>query len=416
MNRVLLFLKGVCMGLADVVPGVSGGTMALILGIYKEFVDTLKGLNLRWLVPLGQWVRGVDRAENQQRLVDQLSAMNLGFLIVLGLGIVTAIGVGSSVIPGLMEDYPVQMRAFFCGLIIASVWVPFKMIEVDSSRTLAFLVVLGAAGAGFGWFATNPGTSFEATRHMAQIESEGESLEDLARRAPSAETTAQIFWDEDNQGLREAIKAQDPAQFMRLESLHTDEAEGSGASKAALKARSEPYNELAVPAGVVVSVPQPAYWYVFAAGAIAICAMLLPGISGSYILLILGAYFFILNALKGFLATLASGGIPVSQGTFVVLFCLGAGIGLLSFARLLSYLLEKFPAYTLAVLVGIMVGCLRGIWPFRSLTGGVEINVVPAGFNAVVGSALVAFLVGLALVGTLTWLGGRGQSGQAPSH
>ncbi|MGM0556503.1 MAG: DUF368 domain-containing protein [Myxococcota bacterium] len=414
MKRVLLFLKGVCMGLADVVPGVSGGTMALILGIYKEFVDTLKGLHIKWLAPLWRYIRGDDRAEARAELVEQIRELNLGFLITLGLGIVTALGVGSAVIPELMENYPVQMRAFFCGLIVASVWVPFQMIDVGTTKKIAAVIALGIAGAVFGWMVTDPGNQFEVTREIAQVESTGETLEHLARRAPSAKTTAEIFWDDANQPLRDAIEAEQPDTYAGLVDIHAQESEGDVSTKAALKARSEPYNELRVPAGVSVSVPRPAHWYVFIAGAIAICAMLLPGISGSYILLILGAYFFILNALKGFVKTLVAGSFPASQSAYVLLFCLGAGIGLLSFARLLSYLLDRFPAYTLGALVGIMVGCLRGIWPFRSPVDGTVANVMPDTFNASVVSALVAFVVGLAIVTTLTWLGSRDADEMAP--
>ena len=377
MKRVLLFLKGVCMGLADVVPGVSGGTMALILGIYTEFVDTLKGLNLRWLQPLWRWVSGEDREQAKEDLLEQLGALNLGFLVTLGLGIVVALGVGSAVIPELIENYPVQTRAFFFGLIVASVWVPFRMIDVGTSKKIIITVVLGLVGAGFGWVATDPGNQFEMTREVTDVESEGETLEDLARRAPSAATTEAIFWAPENEPLRVAIEESAPDDYLMLGEIREEAKDADAASKAALKARSEPYNELQVPAGVSVKVPRPAHWYVFLAGAIAICAMLLPGISGSYILLILGAYFFILNALKGFVKTLATGTFPESQASFVLLFCLGAGIGLLSFARLLSYLLHRFPAYTLGALVGLMVGCLRGIWPFRASIDGAMSNVMP---------------------------------------
>jgi putative membrane protein len=408
MDRVLLFLKGVCMGLADVVPGVSGGTMALILGIYKEFVDTLKGLHIRWVRPLWQWVRGEDREVARAALFEQIGQMNLGFLITLGLGIFVALGVGSAVIPELMENYPVQMRAFFFGLIVASVWVPFRMIEVGKAKKITAVVAFGVAGAAFGWLVTDPGNQFEVTREIAEVESTGETLEHLARRAPSAETTAEIFWAEQNQPLREAIRSSQPDTYMMLEQAHEEASEGD-VSKSALEARSKPYNEIQVPEGVTVAVPRPSHWYVFFAGAIAICAMLLPGISGSYILLILGAYFFILNALKGFVKTLVAGSFPASQSAYVLLFCIGAGIGLLSFARLLSYLLERFPAYTLGALVGLMVGCLRGIWPFRAPVDGRVTNVFPDAFNTSVVSALITFIVGLAIVTTLTWLGARGE-------
>src|SRR5690606_27607896 len=134
---------------------------------------------------------------------------------------------------------------------------------------------------------------------------------------------------------------------------------------------SAPYDEVIVPAGTPVRVPRPELWFVFVSGLIAICAMILPGISGSYLLLILGNYFFILNALKGFLKTAASLQLPLNQGAYVVVFCLGCGIGLLGFARVLSYLLREHAVPTLGVLVGLMIGCLRGIWPFRATVDGI---------------------------------------------
>ncbi|MFW6054002.1 MAG: DUF368 domain-containing protein [Persicimonas sp.] len=129
MQRLFLFLKGMCMGLADIVPGVSGGTMALILGIYTQFIDALKSLHLYWVGPLWRWVARGRKKEDWRAFVEEVGTMNLAFLVTLGVGIFTAIIIGSLVIPTLMEDYPVQMRAFFFGLIVASVWVPLKMIS-----------------------------------------------------------------------------------------------------------------------------------------------------------------------------------------------------------------------------------------------------------------------------------------------
>jgi putative membrane protein len=406
MNRILLFLKGVCMGLADVVPGVSGGTMALILGIYTEFIDSIKGLHLRWIKPLWRWVTGGRRQDDWQALMAEVETLNLPFLITLGAGIVVALGVGAAFIPGLMAEFPVQMRAFFFGLILASVYVPLRMISVGKGPTLAGVVLAAVLGAGFGYVVTNPGNTYELTREWTQVESAGESLKDLARRAPSAIPTDQIYWAPENEPLRRQIAAEKPELASQLAALHADEKDIDATDKKAIKARAAPYDELHVPASVEVHVPRPAHWYVFLAGMIAISAMLLPGISGSYILLIFGAYFFILNALKGFVTAVASGSLPMAQGGFVLVFCAGAGIGLLTFARLLSYLLHRFPAYTLGALVGLMVGCLRGIWPFRTTVEGIAVNVWPESMSGGVIWALVMFVVGMVIVGTLTWLGG----------
>jgi putative membrane protein len=405
MNRIALFFKGVCMGLADIVPGVSGGTMALILGIYTEFIDSIKGLHLRWVKPLLRWLTGGRKQEDWDALRAELGTLNLPFLITLGTGILVALGIGSMVIPTLMAEYPVQMRAFFFGLILASVWVPLRMIQTGKGPKLAGVILAAVLGAGFGFVVTNPGNTFEITREWTEVTSEGETLEHLARRAPSAIPTDAIYWSPKNEALRESMAASAPEVATKLDTLHYGEGKIDETDKKALKARAEPYNEIMVPAGVSVQVPRPAYWYVFAAGAVAISAMLLPGISGSYILLILGAYFFILNALKGFIKTLVGGAIPVAQAGYVIVFLAGVSIGILTFARILSYLLHKFPAYTLAALVGLMIGCLRGIWPFRSQIEGVVVNVWPSTMSGPVVSALVTFVVGMLIVGTLTWLG-----------
>jgi putative membrane protein len=405
MNRITLFFKGVCMGLADIVPGVSGGTMALILGIYTEFIDSIKGLHLRWVKPLWRWLAGGRKQQDWQALVAEIDTLNLPFLVTLAGGIFVAMGVGSMVIPTLMAEYPVQMRAFFFGLILASVYVPLRMIMPGARPKLAGAVLAAVLGAGFGFVATNPGHTFELTRELAEVESEDETLEHLARRAPSAVPTNEIYWAPENEPLRQALAAQSPEVASELSALHSGETALDSTDKKAVKARAEPYNDVQVPEGVVVQVPRPAHWYVFVAGAIAISAMLLPGISGSYILLILGAYFFILNALKGMIKTLVSGSIPLAQAGYVALFIAGMTIGILTFARILSYLLHKFPAYTLAALVGLMVGCLRGIWPFRASVEGIAVNVWPETMSSGVVWALVMFAVGMVLVGALTWVG-----------
>ncbi|MFB6351393.1 MAG: DUF368 domain-containing protein [Bradymonadaceae bacterium] len=407
MQRVILFLKGVCMGASDVIPGVSGGTMALILGIYRRLVEAIRGLHLHWVPPLWRWLVGGRDREDWEEFRRQLGTMDLAFLVTLGGGIVAAIVVGSVVIPELMAQFPVAMRAFFFGLIIASVWVPLQMIDATSTTGLALAVIVGLLAAGFGYTVTNPGRSFEATQSWHAIESQGESLERITRRGPSAAATVAVYWAPQNEALRETIRQQAPEKaetFAEHRERLTSES-GGVPNKDELKKLSEPYQTLQVPEGTTVSVPRPAFWYVFIAGAIAICAMILPGISGSYILLILEAYFFVLNAVKGSIELLLDGMLPLAQFSFVALFLAGATIGILSFARLLSYLLSEYPTPTLAGLVGLMVGCLRGIWPFRATVDGATVNALPAAVGATVLRAFAAFVVGMAIVGALTAAG-----------
>lgn len=406
-HPISLFLKGMCMGIADVIPGVSGGTLALVLGIYKEFVDTIRGLHLRWLGPLWRYLTGGREEEARTELVEQLESLNLKFLIVLVAGIGTAIVVGSAIIPYVLENFPVATRGFFFGLILASVYVPYKMIrESGQGASLLGAGVLAILFSIAGFVITNPANSLQGATTYASVTSDGETLKELVRRQPSAVTAEQVYWDAKNEALRASVAAASPKVAGDLKAAR-DKAGKLVMDKKALKARAEPYLGVSVPKGTAVQVPQPALWYIFLAGAVAICAMILPGISGSYILLIFGVYFFILNALKGMLSLLARGTIPGAHMLYVGVFIVALVVGILSFARVLSFLLAKYAAPTLGALVGLMLGCLRGIWPFRGVVDGVTVNVLPgAGTEGLVG-AIVMFVVGLAVVVGLTFVGGR---------
>ncbi len=405
--RVILFAKGLCMGVADVIPGVSGGTLALVLGIYQEFVDSIKGLNLRWVGLLMKWLRGGRTRADRDALVSALRALNLPFLLTLGAGIATAIVVGSAIIPSLMAAYPTLMRAFFFGLILASVMVPAQLIRASArgNGQLVGALVLALVCTVFGYWVTDPSRQLQLATTWSALESREESLKDLMRRGPSAGTGEQVYWADQNGALRDTIAATQPEVHQRLEALRASSGE-EVADKAALKARNAPYEEVMLPAQVAVSLPRPALWFVFVAGAIAICAMILPGISGSYILLIFGVYFFILNALKGALSLLASGSFPTQHVMYLGVFIAAMAVGILGFSRVLSYLLHRHSAATLGALVGLMIGCLRGIWPFRKLMpGGVEVNVWPATFGVEVLSALGVCLLGVAIVIGLSFVG-----------
>ena len=416
----MVFLKGMCMGFADVVPGVSGGTMALILGVYKEFVGTLRGLHLRWLAPAWAWLRGGRKPKDFAALRRELDTLNLPFFLTLLAGIASAIVIGSQFIPTLLERYPVAMRAFFFGLILASVYVPVRMIrsERKGAQALIIAALMAALGAGFGYAVTDPSSSYELARQSVSIQAEldeksghGETLKQLSRREPTSQTLEQIYWSDENAALRERVAADTPDSHAELLALR----QGAGKEvmdKKALKARSKPYEEVILPVGAPVTLARPALWFVAAAGAVAICAMILPGISGSYILLIFGVYFFILNALKGSLTQLAGGSVPTTHLLYLAVFIAAMVVGILSFARLLSYLLEQHLAPTLGVLVGLMLGCLRGIWPFRAEIEGAIVNVLPDASTPNLPVACVALAVGIALVVTLTVVGARAEAQQ----
>ena len=410
-QRIILFLKGICMGFADVIPGVSGGTLALILGIYKEFVDTLRGLHLRWVPPLWRWLRsGFAPGQAKQDFRDQLATLNLPFLLTLVSGIATALLLGSLFIPWLIENHPVPTKAFFLGLIVASVYIPLRMIHAEG-RGAAHWAVAGAMialGTLAGYLLTNPASSYDiATTEFQATAQPGESLKDLTRRFPTSSTVEQVYWAPKNAPLRDAIKAADPKAAADLAALHALHQGRQALGKKELKARALPYQDLSLPQGTPVTLARPALWFVFVAGAVAICAMILPGISGSYILLIFGVYFFVLNSLKGMLSQLAQGHLPLDHILYVGVFILALILGILSFARLLSHLLAHHAAPTLGLLVGLMIGCLRGIWPFQQVIDGVPSNVLPGSEFPALGPAVATMILGFGLVVLLSVLGNR---------
>jgi putative membrane protein len=245
-ERVLLFLKGMAMGAADSVPGVSGGTIAFIANIYDELLDSINAVNLRTLqILLGQ---GPGKA---------WKAINGNFLLTLGSGILLSLILFANVVLYLLAEHFPFLMSFFTGLIAASVWYVNQQIPEFTAGRMALFV----AGIVF---------------------SVG-----LALLPPA-----------------------------------------SGADN---------------------------LLYYFFCGALAICAMILPGISGAFILLLLGAYEPVLTALTGM------------DWPVIVVFAAGCATGLLSFSRFLSWLLHAWRPQTLALLLGVLAGSLYSLWPWREL-------------------------------------------------
>ena len=245
LAMVGIFLRGVAMGAADIVPGVSGGTMAFIFGIYEELINSIKTIGQREFVD----------AVLQLRLRQAFSLINWFFLLPLGLGVVAAIFTLAGLLEYFLTHQPVFIWSFFFGLIIASVIVIARRIERWRWGLVAALL-LGAVGTFL---------------------------------------------------LVSAVPAQTPDTW----------------------------------------------WFYVLTGALASCAMILPGISGAYILVMLGKYQTVLSA--------------VSQrdiGT-IALVAMGAAIGLVTFAQILSWLFKRYHDTTVAVLIGLLLGSLRKVWPWK---------------------------------------------------
>jgi len=318
-ERISLILKGMAMGMAEVIPGVSGGTIAFITGIYEKLIHTIKAF-------LGTTVW---RTLSRDGFSETWKAGNLGFLLPLLLGMGAGLVSGVFLISDLLERYPPIVWAFFFGLIIASAIFVGRQIEKWSLQ------------------------------HVAAVA--------LAAIVAYLITTV-------------------------------SPAEG----------------------------PQTA-WFVFLSGAIAISALILPGVSGSFILLLLGMYQFVIGSVKEFLQTF-------SFDTLIVIFFFGLGclVGLGTFSRILSWMFKHYRDLTLATLTGFMIGSLNKIWPWRkpvlamTESGEIvrpgpgvemdkiiqEVNQLPAQYAAEVGEpflwgALVMMLIGFSIVFVLERVGSR---------
>jgi putative membrane protein len=251
MSSMGVFLRGLMMGAADIVPGVSGGTIAFITGIYDTLLGSIRAFDLTFLGKLlkldikGAWQH-----------------VNGGFLLALLLGIATSILSLARVISWVLENHPVPLWAFFFGLILASALVLLREVEnFTPPRVLCLLLGVGVA----------------------------------------------------------LVIALSPVANMDIGLLG-----------------------------------------VFLSGFLAICAMILPGISGSFILVLLGMYSTVLLAVKSL------------DLLFLAVFAVGAGAGLLCFSRLLYWLLHRFHQATMALLTGFLFGSLAVVWPWKRVLEWIE--------------------------------------------
>ena len=259
MRYLILYLKGMLMGAADLVPGVSGGTIALITGIYKELLESINSISLS---NLKLW--------KQQGLKSVWGKINGPFLIAVFGGILSSILLLSRLLEWLIENHPLVLWSFFFGLLIASIIYLFRA-ELSFSMLTLLYVCFGAV------------ISFLVTQL------------------------------------------------------------NGGANQSSL-------------------------WYLFLSGFIGISAMILPGLSGAYILVVMGVYQTVLSNLRiaqdlifNFDQTQF-----INTASILGVFILGILVGIKVFAKFLSWLLNHYPQRSIAVLVGLMIGALHKVWPWQN--------------------------------------------------
>jgi putative membrane protein len=292
------------MGAADVVPGVSGGTIAFVAGIYEELITTIDRIDF-----------GIFKMWKKEGFKAMFAHYNLGFLVSLFLGVFISILSLAQLIEYLLDNHPIVVWSFFFGLVIASILFIGKQIK---KWTLAVIlaVIIGAVIAYYITVAI-PGTA-------------------------------------------------------------------------------------------------PDVWYYFMlSGFIAIIAMILPGVSGSFILVLLGSYELILGTLNDFISGISAGDWGLVKTSFlkVLLFIIGCVIGLKLFSKGLKWMFTHKKELTLAVLTGFMIGSLNKIWPWKEILStridrhGEEVpllerSILPNSFDgdALVMNAVIAAIIGFALI------------------
>ena len=259
-DYLIITLKGLAMGAADVVPGVSGGTIAFISGIYQELIDSINNVNISVLKTLKN--EGLKAAWKQ---------VNGSFLLALLTGIGISILTFSKIITHLLETQPILVWSFFFGLIIASITLIWKEITSWKLVDILFLLI----GITISYYIT------------------------IARPVSSPDS----------------------------------------------------------------------YWYLFLSGFIAIIAMILPGISGAFILLLMGSYETVIGTINTFREGLTTANSEILTQALLKLgvFALGCIIGLKSFSKILHWMFEHHKNTTLTLLVGFMVGSLNKVWPWKQV-------------------------------------------------
>lgn len=326
-----LFLCGFCMGAADLIPGISGGTVAFLFGFYSSLLDSLKTLNLSALQHLltGRWT-----------LFSQQVAWR--FLLPLSGGIGCAFIALSSFFQFILthEVYRVYLYASFFGLIGGSIFLCMRQIH-SWNHQMWVGVFLGAIIA---YFLT------DSTLLPAP---EGEYAVEMKIELPSLS----IRNYDTNHHLLTGLSSHTLSLLLE---------------QGLLQENTPVYNQQRILIGLVGEMVTPSRsfslfngWLV-TCGALAVCALLLPGISGSYLLTLLGVYPVVIEALVDFLQHLKT--YSFDSEAFSVLWSLGLGIifGMAAFSRLLSRLLHDLPSQTFAVLSGFMIGAIRSVWPFWS--------------------------------------------------
>jgi len=277
-GSILLVLKGTLVGIANIIPGVSGGTFALVLGIYDRLISALRSIGPATVKASFRVLVGPHKAERRQAFLNEMRRIDMWFLVRLGVGAAVSILGASFAVDWLLVHQPALTLAFFLGLIVPSIAVPWRMMETRAPLSLLWLLPGAALTVGIS----------------------------LAFSGDQAGSTNPVV--------------------------------------------------------------------VFFAGVAAISAMILPGLSGSFLMLVMGQYRNVLKAIQGLQKGLAAGTIDTDAVVYLAILAVGCVVGILAFSRLLAWVLKRFRTATLAFLIGLVLGSFWVLWPFKDYDAGATVT------------------------------------------
>ncbi|MFT4554648.1 MAG: putative membrane protein [Chlamydiales bacterium] len=329
-----LFLRGVFMGAADIVPGISGGTIAFITGIYEDLLVSIKTINAKSLKSFFLFRWG-----------EFFTIVAWEFLLVLGLGITLAIVTVANLFAWLLneEAYCAFLYAGFLGLICGSIVYCAK--QIDKWGIPVYLaLVLGWSAAFLLTMNSSDSWQKQATYNV-YLPLEDQSVVMGEKVLSNYNVDTSMLLDVPENVLHVMLAKGRIGENSPVWNTQTGEGKFAG--------------EL-----IPSTSPYAFDFWVFFCGAIAVCAMLLPGVSGSYLLNVLGMYGVVIAAVVEFTEGLGNGNFEKSA--FITLFTLFLGIafGATVFSRVLTWLFQRYRQVTIALLTGFMIGALRSVWPF----------------------------------------------------
>ena len=331
MRYLILVLKGCCIGVANIIPGVSGGTMAVLLGIYERLIHALRHIGFSTVRKLSAILTLKKGAISEARA--ELHRIDSAFLITITLGALFAVVASAKLIIYLLSEQHDPTYGFFCGLVLTSIIIPFRMLTRFTVKECISLLLAAVLTVGL-TLSISGEKKFESEQRKHELKQSYVGGDTVSEAGASTEALGQI-----PKGTNHAIGK---------------------------------------------------LFYLFVCSAIAVSAMILPGISGSFIFILLGVYFDVLAS--------------VNNRDWIVIgvVALGGVLGLLAFTRLLNYVFERYHDLTVSFLIGLMVASLYGLWPFRSyaMVGQERIDIAhvlpQANINLVI--TVIAFLIGCGVV------------------